>query len=148
MPLDSWACDGCGQQITNPLQGLLTWRQTEDFRGYDSQLVHKNIEGRSCDPGDRNGFTSSLEIEYVTGLEGQAWLLSLLSVGPLKRPDNRPRVDDFDSFVDVFRRLQVPWYEEARPHFDDEETHHHLADANEVYPYVPEVLERIANNAL
>lgn len=143
MPLTSWTCDSCGQDILDPQRGLLIWRE-EDLRGYDYRLVHKNIDGRHCDPGSNEGFISNVEIDHFLGPEGQAALLSMLSVGPMMHGDNQPRVKDFDAFVDIFRRLQVPWYEEAREHFDDELTQHYLGDANEIYPYIPDVLERIA----
>jgi hypothetical protein len=57
-------------------------------------------------------------------------------------------VADFNGFVDLVRRTQTPWYEEARPFWDTEHTRDWLADANEVYPYSPRVLEQIAKQEL
>jgi hypothetical protein len=62
--------------------------------------------------------------------------------------DTDVRVRDFDRFADLVRRTQTPWYEEARPFWQTEHTQHWLADANEVAPYSPHVLERIAGQEL
>lgn len=149
MPLSSWTCDICGDEITDPELGLLTWREYDDMRAYDFVIVHKNFEGRTCDPGFERGYSSSVAISSGLGNEGQAYLLSMLSLGPIKgESDARCAVADFDQYVDVFRRLQTPWYEEARGRWADDDVQHWLGDANEVYPYVPDVLERIANRTL
>lgn len=147
MPLDSWTCDACGDEITNKKLGLLTWRET-DFNAHDFLIVHKNVDGRTCDPGFGNGYASSIVLDNATGPVGQSLLLAMLSVGPLKGGSNTPKIQNFDQFVEVFRRLQTAWYEEARPHLADELTHHWLGDANEYFPYTPEVLERIAKGTL
>jgi hypothetical protein len=73
--------------------------------------------------------------------------LSWLSAGPL-REDGGIRVADMDEYVDLVRRVQTPYYEEARPRFGDEKTYHWLGDANEYYPYLPKTLQRIAEGAL
>ena len=92
----------------------MTWRE-DDFRGFDFKIVHKNMDGYECDTGAKAGFTSSVDIEHYLGSVGQAALLAHLSLGPMAgRSDMWPRVKDFDGFVDVFRRLQTPGYEEAR----------------------------------
>jgi hypothetical protein len=149
VPLDAWTCDSCGDLITDPERGLVTWRHDADGKYYDFILVHKNIDGFNCDPGHRNGYSQSVSIDHYLGDTGQAALMAFLSVGPMKN-DGHPRVEvkDFDGFVDLFRRLQTPWYEESRSRFDDEDVQLALGDANEYLPYMPEVLERIANRTL
>jgi hypothetical protein len=57
-------------------------------------------------------------------------------------------VADLDAFVDLFHRFQIPWYEEAQSHWGDEAVEQWLGDANEIYPYRPETLERIATGKL
>lgn len=153
MPLTSWTCDTCGDLIDDPARGLVTWRDavgdSPPRAATDFQIVHKNMEGRSCDPGASAGYLQSIELKSMLGPAGQARLLALLTAGPLKgEPGPTVAVADFDSFVDVFRRLHTEWYEEARPHFADPQTAARLDDANEVYPYLPEVLKRIATDTL
>ena len=55
---------------------------------------------------------------------------------------------DLDAFVDLFRRFQTPWYEEGRGHWGDEAVEHWLGEANEIYPYRPGTLARIATGKL
>ena len=54
-------------------------------------------------------------------------------------------VADLDEFVDLVRRFQIPYYEEARRHFSDPEVLDEFAEANEVYPYKPKVLKGIVS---
>lgn len=146
-PLTNWACDACGDAIDDPRRGLVAWRDDEEGRAIVFMIVHKNIDGRSCDPGSEAGYRSSLDIAEFLGDVGQARLLAMLSVGRLLE-GNVPGVADLDAYVDLFRRVQTPWYEEARGHWDDEATTYWLDDANEVYPYTPDVLEKIATGKL
>jgi len=57
------------------------------------------------------------------------------------------RVGDIDAYVDLVRRLQTPYYEEARARFGEEDVANWLSDANEHYPYLPETLKRIADRS-
>lgn len=149
MPLSAWTCDTCGTEIDDPHTGLLTWQEDAHHKAYDFRLVHKNIGAKTCDPGAASGYVSNVDLVHYLGPVGQAALLSMLSIGPLAGPSELdPRVKDFDSFVDVYRRLQTPWYEEARSRFTEENVQNLLSDANEYYPYMPEVLERIAKGKL
>lgn len=149
-PLRAWTCDTCGEPITDPERALVIWQTSDDHRHYHSfRIVHKSIDGRRCDPGARSGFMMNLDLNYFLGPEGLALLLSWLSAGPLKGGGEcRVAAEGMDAYTDLVRRLQLPHYEEARPKFGDEHTRHWLDDANEVYPYLPDVLERVANGIL
>ena len=146
-PLTTWICDSCGKEITDPGRALITWSEDSNGQADRFLLVHKNMDGYECDPGSKAGFSSSTDLGTGLGPDGAAYLLSMLSIGPLKG-EAHCQVSNMDGFVDLFRRLQTPWYEEARSKFDDEDTRHWLDDANEVYPYLPEVLERTAKGTL
>ncbi len=151
MPLASWTCDVCGEQITDPDTGLVTWRTRNDEgrTAHDFLVVHKNMDGYGCDPEARQGYTSNLDISAFLGDEGQARLLSMLNAGPLIASDRCEVLpQDMAGFVDLFRRMQTPWYEEARSRWADEDVQHWLGDASEVYPYQPEVLQRVAEHRL
>lgn len=139
-----WYCDTCGDKIVDPTTSLVVWRLDDMGRGYDYRVVHKSIGGRECDPGNEAGFLHSLEISNFLGAEGVAHLLSYLSQGPILGGENSLRVGKMEQFVDLFRRMQTPYYEEARRHFACEEVTDQWSDANEVLPYVPESLNRIA----
>lgn len=143
-PLTSWTCDTCGDSATDPSMSLVVWR-TANGKAADFRIVHKG----DCDPEAANGFIHNLELSSFLGADGATMLLSWLSLGPLRgAADDMPEVGDFDQYVDLFRRVQVPYYEEARSRFQDEDVRHWLGDANEYYPYMPDVLQRIVNRAL
>src|SRR3954453_8904114 len=133
-PLQSWTCDTCGNKITDPEMSLVTWRSEQGLQSRDFRIVHKG----DCDPGSHAGFVQSVELDNFLGPDGAAYLLSMLSLGPIKGlHETMPEVAHFHSYVDLFRRTQPPWYEEARERFDDEDVAHWPSDASESYPYHP-----------
>lgn len=145
LPLQSWTCDSCGGQIDDANMSLVVWREDEQGRGYDYQIVHKNTDGRKCDPGDQGGFEDSLEVSNFLGPNGASELLAMLSNGPIANSaQGMPEVANFDQFVDLFRRLQTPWYEEARSRFAEDDIQEDFGSASPAYPYHPDNLERIA----
>lgn len=153
-PFSTWSCDVCGDQIEDPGLGLLAWREVG---GWDEGnppfkaeflVVHKNLATRErrCDPGNRRGYTESLELDSYLGDEGRARLLSYLSLGPIYNrqvQDPRPTILDFPAFVDLFHRFQTPWYEEARRYFDTAATQELLGDRGPVAPYMPQHLREV-----
>jgi hypothetical protein len=141
--LTSWRCDSYAEAITDPTMAFVAWRST-DRQFQDFQLVHKSVDGRTCDPGVEAGFRESLDLDAFLGLVGLVRLLARLSAGPVRNYPGYNRVRDLDQYVDLFRRVQAPSYEEARPYIGDEETHHLFGDPNEISPYVPDILEYVA----
>jgi hypothetical protein len=140
-PLTIWICDNCGNPIDRIQEGYVVWRLINDKYG-GFMIVHQD----RCDPGSGQGYTHSLALEDFLGAKGLARLLAWLSLGPLRGPsDDRPRVHDLDEYVDLVRRVQTPYYEEARHRFADEDVQYNLGDANEYAPYLPEVLKGIVD---
>lgn len=149
-PLTVWKCDTCGDDITDPSTGIVTYRRDDERRASDFRIVHKNIPGtrRRCDPEAAEGFIDSTELSSLLGANGLADLLSLLSAGPFSGLRGVVRVADFDGYVDLVRRVQTPWYEEARPFCSTEHTRELIGGANYTYPYLPDTLERIADQKI
>jgi hypothetical protein len=150
--LRTWTCDTCGELVTSARNdGLVVWCSNDALQYFGFKIVHKTMksdpEPKRCDPGGAEGYTISLDLERFLGASGLAMMLSWLSAGPLKG-DGGIQVADMDEYVDLVRRVQTPYYEEARPRFGDEKTRHWLGDANEYYPYLPEMLQRIAEGTL
>lgn len=121
-PLRAWICDTCGDLITDPTKGLVTWRKASNNTDYDFKIVHKSIrsdpEPYNCDPGAETGYIYHLDIEKLLGVDGLTLLLSWISVGPLKGGGGTITTSkDLDSYVDLVRRVQIPYYEEARHSF-------------------------------
>ncbi|MGH3389005.1 MAG: hypothetical protein ACRDOO_09010 [Actinomadura sp.] len=105
----------------------------------------RRLQPRRCDPGAAAGYTSNLDLTLFLDADGLSYLLSWLSTGSIKgggHPDIAET--DLDHYVDFVRRVQTPYYEEARPRLRDEKTRHWLGDAGEAYPYLPDTLRRIA----
>src|SRR5689334_15320592 len=73
-PLTVWQCDTCGDDITEPVKALVTWRN-EGRRAYDFRIVHKNMDGRRCDPGAERGFQQSTNLSSFLGIEGLTYAL-------------------------------------------------------------------------
>lgn len=144
-PPHGWLCDTCGQIIKRARDGYVVWRKpTAQAPTADYRIIHQG----QCDPGSSAGFTSSLALTDLLGAEGLAWLLAWLSPGPLLGPSDPQPPQDLDAYVDLVRRLQTPWYEQARPRFQDTKVLQDLAGANEIYPYLPTTLRRIAERDL
>ena len=146
-PLSVWYCDTCDEPIRDTATGNVVWRSDDNWEMRDFRVVHKNLADerpRRCDPnGD---WEYSFELSYVLGVEGQVVLTAMLSAGPLKgRKRQVGHVADLDEFVDLYRRMHLPYYEQARRHFDDGGVREWLTGASEDAPYMPDMLERIAS---
>jgi hypothetical protein len=135
-----WFCDVCGDEIADPMKGLLVWKVGDNLVKSDFRVVHKGDCDRITDPNHED---YTIETQNLIGLDGQAWLFSLISYGPLKDGKSRG-VADLDQWIDVFRRFQTPWYEQARKHFAFESIREQFSDANETLPYEQRYLEEIA----
>jgi len=140
-PLTRWYCDVCGQVIEDANDGYVIWRSDEDGREFDFKIIHRS----RCD--ERN-FPSSLPLDSFLGVDGLSTLLSFFSLGPIMKNANQEslcKVKDVDEFVDFFRRVQTPYYEEARKRFDNYDILQDLSDANEILPYLTDTLQDIIN---
>jgi hypothetical protein len=133
-PLTTWYCDECGAKL-GQAGGYVIWK---DGPAPDFKIIHRG----DCDPkGDYD--CSAALIDYL-GPSGASRLMAMLTAGPLRDRQTRSRsFSDLDAFVDLFRRLQVPYYEEARTYFEDPEVRADYADANEIAPYMPDRLQAL-----
>ncbi len=138
-PLTKWYCDVCGNKIEDINEGYVIWKRTKELKSHSFKIVHKT----KCDLEDH---VASNELKKFSGDKGLAYLLSKLSIGPIMGYINQEShcgVNDFDEFVDFIRRLQTPFYEQARRHFSNEDVLDEYCNANEYLPYLPEELKDI-----
>ena len=137
-PLEQWYCDKCGEIIENYQNGYVIWKQDENYKDYDFKIIHKS----KCD--DKN-FRSSASLSDFLGKRGLVNLTSMLSIGTIKinLGQKGGKVRDLDEFIDFFRRVQLPFYEEARQKFNKHEILDMMSDANEIFPYLEEQLKDI-----
>ena len=139
-PLTTWRCDVCSEIIDSPESGYVIWKSDPNLLSHAFKVIHK----RKCDLKDHH---SSAALSDFLGEKGLSYLLSKLSLGPIKKSQGQPsacQVADMDEFVDFFRRVQTPFYEQARIKFGDEQVKEDFSDSNELYPYLPEILKGIA----
>ncbi|MEG2992209.1 MAG: hypothetical protein RR818_12840 [Citrobacter sp.] len=135
-PLTKWHCDVCGELIENVKDGYVIWKPVE---GYGFKIIHKV----RCDQRDH---LSSKALGEFLGTEGLTYLLSHLTDGPIQQRMRRGSAQDLpnlDQFADFMRRVQVPFYEEARRLFGTQRVIDDFSDANEYMPYCSDRLERM-----
>lgn len=140
LPLKVWYCDVCHKKIENPAEANVIWRKDSSDKLCNFKIVHK--KSRSEDGCDDNiTYPFSLDLANFLGVNGLSALTSMLSSGIYNIYDLKKI--ELNSFVDLFRRCQVPYYEEARKYFSTIETKEFLGNDNETHPYYPDVLKKI-----
>jgi hypothetical protein len=138
-PLAKWYCDKCGSTVPRN-DGYVIWKTNDDLKAFGFKIIHKT----KCDTD--KGYIASSDLEDFLGENGVAYLLSKLSLGTLikqLRKETFTQIQDFDEFVDFFRRVQVPYYEEARRYFKTELTRDQCSDWDETSTYFPEQLKKL-----
>lgn len=139
-PLTIWYCDVCGKPINDVNEVLLIWKSDKNMKDYDFKFVHKATnEKRGC---DMESYPSNMHLSEFLGLDGMAYLMSFLSHGNAIRK-NGNSIKNLDEFIDVIRRIQTPYYEEARRYFHTEKTQRLIEGCNEYYPYTQNILKKI-----
>lgn len=138
-PLKQWYCDNCGELINSPEEGYVLW-------DYSSNIGHSNFKIIHVSKCDNNTKNSSGALTDFLGERGIIFFTSMLSIGSVKinlGESGQPRIKNMDKFVDFMRRLQLPYYEEARKFFNRDSVLEFLSDSNEQYPYFPDTLKKI-----
>jgi hypothetical protein len=137
-PLKQWICDSCGELIQKPEDGYVEW---QDGKTKFRIIHHRGSSPRKprsdCfyDPNLRGGDTA---LDSLLGDTGRVYLTSWLDAGKEITETPRRSVKDLREWVELFRRLQVPYFEEARLYFDRAVSDGRLDGANEIYFYLPE----------
>lgn len=138
-PLVKWYCDSCGDVIEDVNGGYVIWEHTREGKLRGFKIIHQS----RC---DRHDYRASAALRGFVGPDGLARLLAFLSDGRLRAKAgqvSRCDIEDMDEFVDFFRRVQTPLYEEARRLFKDTDLRIDYADANETLPYTQVELDRM-----
>jgi hypothetical protein len=145
--LKQWVCDVCGQVIKSPKEGYVVWKYREIYNGYfeykilhqNSYDEHKNKTG--CDK-DKT-YISSLPLENFLGIEGMVTLLGMIDPGPLHLPEYKEQISNIRCFLEFFRRVQLPYYEEARLYWENAKNDGFFERANDIEIYLPSTLQEI-----
>jgi hypothetical protein len=140
-PLTTWYCDVCSERIEDVQKGYLTWKINDSLHSHDFKIIHKTKCALVLDD-----HPASVPLRNFVGADGLSYLLSHLSLGPIMLArDIKSHCDasNIDEFVDLIRRLQTPYYEEARRKFRNLKVIENFSMATEIYPYLPDTLEWI-----
>lgn len=156
-PLEQFICDECGLVINSPKEGYVEWESGFDdakgkmfTRGF--RIVHaynasplKNKSREGCYKYGGSPYRRDIDLEYFLKYAHQN-MFSLLDLGFLHDKDNKIgcQISDFREFVDFFKRLTIPYYEEARQYFEEAIVDGEIAgDENEIYIFSEEKLKSI-----
>lgn len=146
-PLMQWYCDRCEGLIEKPKDGWVHWRRDKERNVYDIEIVHHRLA--SPREGDDGCYAASPEcdthLDEMLGPLGIVRLLAMMDVGAHYDDEGRDvgKVKDVRNWVEVFRRLHVPYYEEARFHFDRARSGGDLEGMNEIGLYSERVLKHL-----
>ena len=135
-PLKQWVCDVCGKIIETPDDGYVVWGENAEGKIDKIRILHKNNHVGNCKVGcdhDRR-YSMSLPLESFLGDEGKVHFLSMIDPGPDFREDYREHIADKRLLLETFRRLQLPYYEEARLYWDKAKADGYFDGANEIWP--------------
>jgi len=113
-PLEQWCCDACGDVIDGPEKGCLEWHtthRTNTVSGFrivhrTSKCTYQGIELATL------GRTSTV-LPLLDALDSPG-LGHMLEVMEEAITAGSARDESLTEFIEVLRRLHVPYYEEAR----------------------------------
>jgi len=134
--LKQWICDSCGEIIERPEDGYVFWK-SQNMKNREFQIVHHvkcNLD---------NSFTRSMDLKRFLGADGLVRLLAMLDPGPMHQPNHQCEVSEMREFVEFFRRIQLPYYEEARIYWQAAIDDGFFSDANELWIYLPSTLQSL-----
>lgn len=114
--LQQWICDKCGDVIEKPTDGWLEWLSDRDnFTLSGFKIVHHapasphKAKNRDCYHYNENLERQDMHLDIFLGVDGIARMITWTY---------SPGVKSLEEWAEVFRRLHVPHYEEARRHWD------------------------------
>ena len=157
-PLQEWICDTCSQVIGCPEDGWVEWLDDDTHLYYGFRIRHVcnrstlHVAGPThtgCQryyrhlPAGGPGL-NDLPLTMLVGPDGIAQMLSFIDqrVGSYVR-EPACRVRDLAEWTTLFRRLFLPYYEEARLYWDAAEHDGYFADHDPVSAYCPQVLQQL-----
>jgi hypothetical protein len=121
-PLQQWNCDTCGEIIEKPEDGYLEWLddRPEVDNAYGFRIVHhapkspRKSKGSDC-YYPREKLSSSGPLKWFLGADGILRLSSFIDLGKeFNEIYEGPQVSDLREWTVIFRRLHLPFFEEAR----------------------------------
>jgi len=150
-PLTQWVCDTCSQIIENPEDGWVEWCHDSKVIN-DFHIVHhatKSPLGHGgCYHTFGGGYIQNASLVEFVGTSGLTRFLAMLDRGWILDPDEefKPKVTSFREYSEYFRRLVLPYYEEARLYFHKAQDDGFFDGLNEIHIYSEKILIEIIMN--
>ncbi|MBA7711237.1 hypothetical protein ES703_120192 [subsurface metagenome] len=123
IPLKQWICDSCGKIIKKPKDGWYEWysdNKTALHTGF--RIVHHRPNCMYDDKAlhQQNRSEHSLPLSYVVGSAGRSaglgyFLFSIV----LAEKKEVYKLADIEEYIEIIRRLYLPYWEEARLYWDN-----------------------------
>lgn len=127
IPLKQWICDSCGKIIKKPKDGWYEWysewysdSETTLHTGF--RIVHHHPDCMYDDKAlhQQNRSEHSLPLSYVVGSAGRSagfgyFLFSIV----LTEKKEVYKLADIEEYIEIIRRLYLPYWEEARLYWDN-----------------------------
>lgn len=139
-PLQQFICDKCGNLIKSPKEGWLEWivSASPDNTLHGFRIVHTAAASpRSRQSGycqyPPHFIVGDMYLDHFLGPDGLAKLLSMFDRS----------FEDQQEFIEIIRRLHIPYYEEARIYWHVAEDAGYFDGANEYYPYLQDSLKTL-----
>lgn len=141
-PTSQWYCDRCGEIIESAEHGVLIFSAAEGNRRFfvNHRILHRWGHGPNGDNGCALDVDCDLDLIHYTKNPG--YWLSHLHEGPLLQKDDTPKIA-LSEWAELYRRLYIPYYEEARRYFSQAEVDGRLDGMNEWTLVSPDILESI-----
>jgi hypothetical protein len=142
-PLRQYYCDTCGNLIEKPSDGWVEWLN-EEINGQRINHAfrichHKTVCRKYFDYRTADG-----SLEDFLGVNGLIHLLRFLDPDKtIAENYHGPILSDIREYIEIFRRLQIPHYEEARQYWDEAEIDGENDGSNEIALYLPDRLIRL-----
>lgn len=139
-PLKEWYCDECGEIIESPEDGWLEWYQDVENRVFEKadkgfRIVHRvkciYDSNRMFEDGKS---VSDTDLTRFTGSDGLSYLISFVEYN---------RFENNKEFAEIFKRIHIPYYEEARKYFYIAESEGEFHGENELTRTQQYTLKRV-----
>jgi hypothetical protein len=146
-PLQQWTCDYCHLVIETGDEGVLEWLEDQDHRAYGFKIVHslpasplRKTREVGCYYYANHPDSAEARLDSFLGSDGLAHLLLFLGVGSEDRP---LQVISTRELAEFYRRLMLPYYEEARLYWSAATKDGFFADRDQMWPYREDTLKSV-----
>ncbi|MEW6436217.1 MAG: hypothetical protein AB1508_03490 [Pseudomonadota bacterium] len=111
-PLTHWKCDSCDELVTKET-GWLEWIEEDDIRNSKAKEFHIVHNKKECFHHSNHPGRKDNHLGECLGYNGLQYLLEIAHNGGA----GKHSIHDASEYVELIRRLHVPYYEEARMNF-------------------------------